>query len=189
MVEGNALDKETVARALGGHTAAVNATGDHSDPRIFEALCRTIAMEAETRLEPPKKFWQFGGLPGLDVPHTQTMGTDLPGMPSIFKSHRVNFEMLQKTKLDWSFICPGPMFFSGTFGRVEDLFITNENMPYEIGAWTGRLPKIVHPFIMRSRLKELIISYEDVAAFIMNNLEGGGPYSRRRVGIRYRVES
>lgn len=189
VIEGDALDGGTVARALNGHSAAVNAIGDPADPRRFEALCRTIVTEAEIHLGPPKKFWQFGGLPGLDVPHTKTMGTDLPGMPVIFKSHKVNYELLLKTGLDWSFICPGPMFFYGTFGRTEDLSITTEVMPYEIGAWTGRLPKIVHPFVMRSRLKELIISYEDVAAFIMSNLKGGGPYSRKRIGIRYRVES
>lgn len=180
---GDARDATAVAEATADHGAVVNAAAYVQDIRIFEAICGTIVTEADKHLHEPRRLWQFGGLPGLKVPHTNIMGTDLPGMPALFRIHKFNYELLQRSDLDWSFICPGPMYFAGARGRPEALRTTEDEMPYHIGRWTRRLPKIVHPFIMRSRLDELTVSYEDVSRFIMNNLSANGPYSKKRIGI------
>lgn len=185
--QGDALDRSAVAKAIAGHEAIVNATGNHSNIKLFEKLCSTVVEEAEKISTGHIRLWQYGGLPGLDIPHTDTMGTDLPGMPAIFRSHKVNFHTLKNSSLDWSFICPGPMFFSNVIGQSDDLEISFDKMPYKIGSWTKRLPKIAYPFIMRSRLKELLVSFEDVAHFIMSNLDGDGKYSRKRIGISYKL--
>lgn len=37
--------------------------------------------------------------------------------------------------------------------------------------------------MMKIKLPELIVSYEDVAELIMRNLQSGGDYGRRRVGV------
>ena len=184
--QGNALDRSAVAKALVGHEAIVNATGDHSNTDIFEKLCTTVTEEANKISAGHIRLWQYGGLPGLDIPHTDIMGSDLPGMPVIFRSHKTNYLTLKNSSLDWSFICPGPMFFANITGRCNDLEITIGKMPYKSGSWTKWLPKITYPFIMRSHLKELLVSYEDVAYFIMSNLDSEGEYSKKRVGISYK---
>jgi len=183
---GNALDRSAVAKAVLDHEAVINATGDHRSTDLFEKLCATVAEEVDKISDKNIRLWQFGGLPGLDIPHTDTMGTDLPGMPAIFRSHKVNYLKLKDSSLDWSFICPGPMFFSNVQGRTDGLEITMDKMPYKIGSWTKWLPKLTYPFIMRSRLKELVVSFEDVAYFIMSNLEINGEYSKKRLGISYK---
>lgn len=181
--EGDALDEWAVGRAMAGHNAAINAAHHPSLPHVFESICRNIVTQAQARLLTPRRLWLFGGLPGLDVPHTNTIGASLPGMSPILRSHRVNYELVKQSTLDWSFICPGPMTFAP--GRVvgDRLSVTTEVMPYKIGAWTKWLPKFVHPFIMLRHLDEISVSYEDVAELVVNNLAPNGPYSQKRVAV------
>jgi uncharacterized protein len=181
---GDILDEASVVGAIEGHGAVVYAAGHNQDRAMHEALCRSVVIAARKALSGSKRIWVYGGLPGLDVPHTKTMGTDLPFMPALFKAHKPNYEALRENDLDWSFICPGPMYLAGRPGFAGNLDISFEVMPYEIGACSGLLPKVCHPFIMYSRLKELVAPYEDVAALVMSNLQPNGPYSRKRIGIR-----
>jgi len=183
---GDVFDPMAVSQALAGQEAAVNAAAHRTDRREFENICRAVITAADRGLVNNRRFWQFGGLPGLDVPHTKTMGTDLPFMPGIFKSHKVNYELLKETELDWSFICPGPMYYASGTAPVESILTTLGTMPYQAAYWTKWLPKIAHPFIMRSHLEKLAVSYEDVAAFIMRNMEPDSSYSQKRIGIAYR---
>lgn len=185
VIVGDALDPHAVGEAITGHDAVVNAAQHPSDPEIFEAICRTVAGEAQEHLPAPGRLWQFGGLPGLDVPHTKIIGSDLPGMRPILRSHKANYELLKKSNLDWSFICPGPMFFSGDPRPAAALRITTEVMPYEIAAWTRRLPRLAHPFIMLRRLERMVVSYEDAAHLVMSNLAPNSPYSKKRVALAY----
>lgn len=183
---GDVFDSAAVTKALAGQEAAVNAAAHRTDRREFENICRAVIMAADQELIKARRFWQLGGLPGLDVPHTKIIGTDLPFMPGIFKSHKTNYQQLRQTELDWSFICPGPMFYAGGTVLAENIYTTIGVMPYQSPRWTRWLPSIVHPFIMRSRLDELAIAYEDVATFIMNNMEPNCSYSQKRIGIAYR---
>ena len=183
---GDALNQTEIEAALRSHTAAINAAVHRSSRQAFENICRSVINAANTNLNGGRRFWQFGGLPGLDVPHTKTIGADLPGMPDLFKSHKTNYNLLKKTTLDWTFICPGPMYFANRPTSTTQLQISEDVMPYQISAWTKWLPKIAHPFIMRSHLDELSVAYEDVAAFIMDNLESNSLYSHKRIGIVYK---
>jgi uncharacterized protein len=181
---GDILDETAVAGAIEGHAAVVYAAGHNQDRALHEALCRSVVTAAKKTLIGARRVWVYGGLPGLDVPHTKTMGTDLPFMPALFKAHRPNYEVLRDNDLDWTFICPGPMYFAGRPGFAGNLAVSIEVMPYQIGACSGLLPKVFHPFIMYLRLKELVTAFEDVAALVMSNLQPNGPYSRKRIGIR-----
>lgn len=181
--EGDALDEWVVGRAIVGHNAVVNAAQHPSVPEVFESICRNIVTQAEKQLLQPRRLWLFGGLPGLDVPHTTTIGASLPGMAPILRSHRVNYELLKQSTLDWSFICPGPMTFAPERVFGDRLRVVTEVMPYKISAWTRWLPKVVHPFIVLRHLDEVTVSYEDVAELVMSNLAPNGPYSQKRVGV------
>ena len=184
IVVGDILAETAVAEAIEGHAAVVYAAGHNQHRAMHEALCRSVVTGAQKALIGARRIWVYGGLPGLDVPHTKTMGTDLPFMPDLFKAHKQNYEVLSATDLDWSFICPGPMYHAGRPGFAGNLEVSTEVMPYQIGAFSGLLPKVFHPLIMRARLKELVTAYEDGAALVMNNLEPNGPYSRKRIGVR-----
>jgi putative NADH-flavin reductase len=179
---GDILDGDAAGQAMRGHNAVVDAAGHNQDAEIYTALCKSIVSQAKALL-PPQRIWVYGGLPGLDVPHTKTSGTDLPFMPVLFRAHKPNYEVVKESGLDWTFVCPGPMYFAGRPGRAQNLNVTIDVMPYHVGRWTRFLPKVFHPFIMYFHLKELATAYEDVAALVMSNLEADGPYSRKRIGV------
>jgi putative NADH-flavin reductase len=179
---GDIHDTDAVSRALSEHDTAVDAAGSHV-PKEYLALRRTIISGARQSLQPPRRIWVFGGLPGLLVPHTHTPGTDLPGMPALFRAHRPVYEALRDSGMDWTFICPGPMYRSGRRGIPGRLEVTFDVMPYRVATWTKRLPRIAHPFIMYSHLRELATAFEDVACLVMHNLAPDGAYSRRRIGV------
>jgi putative NADH-flavin reductase len=179
---GDVHDRGAVSRATSEHHTAVDAAGS-GIPKEYLAIRRSIMSAAREALQPPRRIWVFGGLPGLLVPHTDTPGTDLPGMPALFRAHRPVYEALRESGLDWTFICPGPMYLAGRRGIPGRLKVTFDVMPYRMDEWTKRLPRIAHPFIMYSHLRELATAYEDVACLVMNNLAPGGPYSGRRIGV------
>ncbi len=181
--EGDALDEDAVGQAMEGQEACVNVAQHPADPAIFEAICQNIISQAEVKLDLPRRLWLFGGLPGLDVPHTKTMGADLPGMSPILRSHKVNFERLRASGLNWSFMCPGPMTFAPERRFGDQLRVTTEEMPYTVGAWTRWLPRLAHSLIMLRHLPEVTVSYEDVADLVIAHLEPEGPYSFKRVGV------
>jgi putative NADH-flavin reductase len=184
---GDALDQDAVAGAIHGHEGLVTAVGGNNDWRIYHKTCRNIVTGAEKQLIHARRIWVLGGLPGLDVPHTRIMGTDLPGMPKLFRTHRLNYDVLKNTDLDWSFVCPGPMFSSGQPGNADELRVTIDEMPYSVAPWTRFLPRIAHPFIMFSRLNKIAISYEDLADFIMGNFTADNQYSKKRIGLARKI--
>jgi putative NADH-flavin reductase len=179
---GDVHDPDAVSRAMSDHHTAVDAAGSHL-PEEYLAIRTSIVSAARQTLQPPRRIWVFGGLPGLLVPHTDIPGTDLPGMPALFRAHRPVYETLRDSGMDWTFICPGPMYRAGRRGIPGRLAITFDVMPYRVAEWTKRLPRIAHPFIMYSHLRELATAFEDVACLVMNNLAPNGPYSRRRIGV------
>ncbi len=184
---GDALDEAAVEKAMAGHHAAVNVAAPKDSAAVFEKICKNIVGAAQKSLEKPKRLWLFGGLPGLDVPHTKTIGSDLIGMRPILKSHKLNYSLLKNSKdLDWSFMCPGPMFLDDDSQSKKELKISTEEMPYEISRTSRFFPKFAHPFIMLKNMNEMIVSYQDVAKLVIKNLEADGPYSKKRVGVAYR---
>ena len=179
---GDIHDAHAVSRAMSEHDTAVDAAGSHV-PQEYLAIRRAVMSAAGQALQPPRRIWVFGGLPGLLVPHTDIPGTDLPGMPALFRAHRPVYEALRDSDMDWTFICPGPMYRAGRRGIPGRLTVTFDVMPYRVNERTKWLPRIVHPFIMYSRLRELATAFEDVACLVMHNLAPDGPYSRRRIGV------
>jgi putative NADH-flavin reductase len=179
---GDIHDTRAISQAMAEHDTAVDAAGSHL-PKEYLAIRRSIVSAARQTLQPPRRIWVFGGLPGLLVPHTDTPGTDLPGMPALFRAHRPVYETVRNSGMDWTFICPGPMYLAGRRGIPGRLDVTFDVMPYRVDEWTKWLPRIVQPFIMYSHLREVATAYEDVACLVMTNLAPDGPYSRRRIGV------
>lgn len=182
VVVGDALNEAEVSKAMQGHESVVNAAASSLDMNVFHRICRNIVDQAEKHLEPPKRVWLFGGVPVLKVPGKEYLGIDLPGMPKHFEVHRQNYELLLNSSLDWSFMCPGPMYYSDEWDR-ERLKITQDIMPFDTAAWSKYLPSPFQSLIFLSKVSGTAVPYQAVANLIMDNLNPDGPYSRKRLGI------
>jgi putative NADH-flavin reductase len=178
---GDALDAEAVGRALAGHGAVVNAAGMVGDGERFVQICANVVHQAERRLAPPRRRWLLGGAAALTIPQTDVLGVDLPGMPKMYRNHKTNHELLRKSTLDWSFMCPGPMVEGDA--PTPRLRISTEILSVQVGGWVRWAPRPALTLVMARHLPEMIVSYEDVARLVMANLDGDGPYAHKRVGV------
>jgi len=98
---GDIHDTGAVSWAISEHDTAVDAAGSHV-PEEYLAIRKLVVAAARQALQAPRRIWVFGGLPGLLVRHTDTPGTDLPGMPALFRAHRPVYEALRDSGMDWS---------------------------------------------------------------------------------------
>ena len=182
IVEGDLSDADPIDMALEGQNVAVNAAGNVNDGKPFSALFDRVASAIE-RHPVIEKAWFLAGAAVLDIPHTKRIGVGLPFVPAVYEPHRVNWQRLERSALDWSLMCPGPMTAAADSKRPYALRVSTDAMPYEVGAWTRFAPPIALSLVMKSKLPELIVSYEDVATVIVTNLDAGGTLSRHRVGV------
>ena len=53
--------------------------------------------------------WFLAGAALLDIDSSGRRGVDLPAVNATYWPHRVNFERLSRSSLDWRLLCPGPM--------------------------------------------------------------------------------
>lgn len=183
VVEGDAADRDVLRKAIAGRDALVNAAGVVTDGERFAALVDAIVSAGAEVLPAPHRMWFLAGAAILDIPHTDRIGVALPGVPAIYKWHESNWRRLERSGADWSLMCPGPMIPSATEEPREDLRVSRDELPYEVGPWARWAPGIALSLMMKIKLPELIVSYEDVAELIMRNLQSGGDYGRRRVGV------
>ena len=182
IVEGDLFDADPIYTALKGQHVVVNAAGNVNDGKPFGALFDRVvsAIERHPAIE---KAWFLAGAAVLDIPHTKRIGVGLPFVPAVYEPHRVNWQRLERSAIDWSLMCPGPMTGAADSQTHNALRVSTDSMPYQIGAWTRFAPPIALSLVMKSKLAELIVSYEDVAAVIMTNLDSGRTLSRHRVGV------
>ena len=129
------------------------------------------------------RLWLFGSATLLDVPGTHMMAVDLPKVPKVYEAHRTNLNALQKSPLDWSMLCPGPMIASENGKATGNLRLSVDEWPMTRPAYTYVLPSLVLAFAFKQKVPELTISYEDAAEVILDNLSKSGRFSRRRVGV------
>lgn len=180
---GDALDPESVARAIDGQDAIVCAAGSSEDPDNFRRITQNVIAQAEAAAAPPKRLWLFGGVTALDIPGTDIMAADCPGVPRVYQVHKDNYFRLKQCGLDWSFMCPGPLIDERDRGAAPGIRVSTEWAPYDAKPWMARLPKIIHTAILFRHIREMVVTYEQVAEVVMSNLEPSGVYSRRRVAV------
>jgi len=80
-------------------------------------------------------------------------------------------------------MCPGPMIAAEHSTQRSNLRISVDSMPYRVGTWTKYAPPLALSLVMKSKLPELIVSYEDIATVILANIEAGDRFSRHRGGV------
>jgi putative NADH-flavin reductase len=172
-----------LAKVMAGNDVAINAAGNVTEGATFTQLVRTVIGSTIMGLGEGGRLWMFGGAGVLNVPGTHIMAVDLPKVPRVYEAHRTNLNALQRSPLDWSMLCPGPMIASQNGKPTENLRLSVDEWPVVRPAYTYVLPRLALAFAFKQKVPELTISYEDVAEVILNNLSKNGRFSCRRVGV------
>ncbi len=180
---GDVLDDARLAAAMSGQDVVINAAGNAWDGDSFARTVQSAIAVAEVTLGPGGRFWMFGGAGVLDVPGTNLLGVDLPGIPAVYRAHRANFERIKATQLDWSMLCPGPMVPSPTGHAHEGLRLAADTWPFAGPRFAAVLPRLALTLAFARHRGEITIAYEDAVAVILQHLDRNGPFARRRVGV------
>ncbi|MEK4250114.1 NAD(P)-dependent oxidoreductase [Paenibacillus sp. FSL W7-1287] len=179
------MDSVIVHEALAHQDAAIIAAGHAGQGEEFVRIVDNIMSQCEFQTSFSGRIWIMGGAGLLDIPHTDLIGNNLPGFPPEYRNHTRNYERLQQTQLDWSIMCPGTMIDSKEIPVAVRLHVTMDTLPILIQETTKEYSEAEIAGHLFSRLQELNIAYDDVAIFMLDHLELGGAFRRKRVGLAY----
>ena len=126
--EGDIRDVSCIDKALDGQDIVVNAAGNVNDGVVFSTLfdCVVSAVKRHPHIE---KSWFLAGAAVLTIPHSKRIGVGLPFVPSLYEPHRVNWQLLERSNLDWLLMCPGPMTAAATGMHRNDLRVSIDRCP------------------------------------------------------------
>ncbi len=172
-----------LAEIFRNHTVVINAAGMVTEGQIFVDLVgRVITSLEDIPAKDRPISWFMAGAALLDLDDRGRRGVDIPFVSSTYWPHRVNFERIFQTSLDWRILCPGPMVDEPPLG-VARLRISIDRLPVQGPSTVKSLPGLlVLPFFV-DRVPEMIVSYADAAAVLLANLTPGGAMTRHRVGL------
>ncbi len=172
-----------LATVFRNHDAVINTAGLVTEGQTFVDLVERVVAGLESLPDKDRPVcWFLGGAALLDLDDRGRRGVDLPRVASTYWPHRVNFDRIRRTALDWRILCPGPMVDQPPVGLAR-MRISLDRVPVQIPPSTRILPgPLVLPFFIQ-RVPEMIIPYADAAALILANLTPSGEMSRRRVGL------
>ena len=93
-----------------GTDALINCAGHVADGEAFVGLIDRLVTAVDS-LPPAAQpvCWFLAGMGLLHIDSSGRRGVDLPKVKSTYWPHRVNFERLSRSRLDWRLLCPGPM--------------------------------------------------------------------------------
>jgi putative NADH-flavin reductase len=166
-----------------GQDALINCAGHVADGETFVGLVDRIVtcVDLLPTAEQPV-CWFLAGAALLGIDSSGRRGLDLPGVKSTYWPHRVNFERLSRSRLDWRLLCPGPMVDDPGL-TLERMRISLDNLPVDFPASAHALPDSQLVPLFASLVPEMIVSYADAAALMLANLDRGNAMSRHRVGL------
>jgi uncharacterized protein len=168
---------------VSGQDALINGAGHVSDGERFVSLVdRLVTCVDSLPIAEQPACWLIAGAALLDVDPSGRRGVDLPQVQSTYWPHRVNFERLSRSRLDWRLLCPGPMVDEPALG-LDRLRISIDVLPVEIpGSAPGPADSLLLP-VFASLIPQMIVPYADAAALMLANLDGRNAMSRHRVGL------
>jgi putative NADH-flavin reductase len=183
VIVGDIDDSAKLAGAMAGHDVVINAAGYVTEGATFTRLVQTAIDAASAALGEGGRFWQFGGAAVLDIPGAGIKGVDLPMVPKVYEAHRTNLLALERSRLDWSMVCPGPMIEAPDGKPTPGLRVSADQWPMARPVYTRLMPQVTLALAFKQAVPELTVAYEDAATIILDNLPKNGPFSRRRVGL------
>lgn len=185
IVSGDMLDAESVREALAGQDAAILAAGNAGQGEEFVRIVDHLVSRCEEQPRFSGRVWVMGGAGLLEIPHTGIMGNDLPGLPPEYRNHNRNLDRLRRSRLDWTFMCPGTMFEAAEREVAGRLNVSTEAMPIPFPETVREMSHEELAGLIFARFQEIDVAYEDVARYMLDHLEPAGPLSGKRVGLAY----
>ncbi|GMK41416.1 hypothetical protein PCCS19_44720 [Paenibacillus sp. CCS19] len=182
------MDPISVREALAHQDAAIIAAGHAGQGEEFVHIVDNIISQCESQPSFSGRVWIMGGAGLLHIPYTNFIGNNLPGFPPEFRNHNRNFERLRQTRLDWSIMCPGTMIESRENPEQVHLHVTTETLPIQMSETIKEYSEAELAGHLYSRLHELNVTYDDVAKCMLNHINLGGAFHRKRVGLAYHIE-
>lgn len=171
-----------LAGLISGHDAVINCAGHVTDGEGFVNLIDRVVTSVEL-LQPPRPVcWFLAGAALLDIGASGRRGVELPKLISTYWPHRINFERLCRSPLDWRILCPGPMVEQPPLG-LGRMRISLDTLPVRVPVLARALPTpLLVPFFA-SWVPKMIVPYADAAALILANIDPGNEMSRHRIGL------
>ncbi|WP_201005718.1 NAD(P)-dependent oxidoreductase [Paenibacillus glycanilyticus] len=185
VIEDDILDPASVGEALAHQDAAILAAGHAGQGEEFIRMVDNMISQCEWQSSFSGRVWMMGGAGLLDIPNTDLIGNHLPGFPPEYRNHNRNLERLQRTKLDWSIMCPGTMIDSNELPAHAHLHVTTDALPIPMPETIKEYSEADIAGHLFSRLQELDVTYDDVVTCMLDHLELGGAFYRKRVGLAY----
>ena len=179
----NFVQVDELARFVEGHDAFVCCAGVVTEAQGFASLIDRIVSAVESvqaALRPVS--WFMAGAALLDLDANGRRGVDLPKVRDTYWPHRVNFERLQRSGLDWRLLCPGPMVDQPGLG-IDRLRVSIDTLPSPLPAIARFLPTPLLLPLFAMKVPEMIIPYADAATVMLNNVSADSAMSKKRVGI------
>lgn len=174
---------DLLSRFADGQQALICCAGVVTEGPKFVALIERIieAVEAVSAQRRPP-CWFMAGAALLDLDGKGRRGVDLPKVRDTYWPHRVNFERLCRSSLDWRLLCPGPMVEQPALGLAR-LRLSVDVLPAPLPPLARHLPAAALLPLFAWRVPEMIVPYADAAACMLAHTAPGGPLSQRRVGL------
>lgn len=168
---------------LSNHDVLISCAGLVTEGQRFVDLFDRVVSSVEALPENARPLcWLLAGAGLLDLDASGRRGLDLPKVRDTYWPHRVNFERLQRSTIEWRLLCPGPMTNQPAVG-IRRLRVSFERLPVAMPTVTKLLPDPLVLPLFATKIPQMIIPYADAAGFMLANLDRGGPMSRRRVGL------
>ena len=123
-----------------GQDALINCAGHVAGGDTFVALVdRLVTAVDSLPVREQPVCWFLAGAALLDLDPSGRRGVDLPKVKSTYWPHRVNFERLGRSRLDWRLLCPGPMVDEPALG-LDRMRISIDAVPVQVPAYARALP-------------------------------------------------
>ncbi len=172
-----------LARFIHGHDALVCCAGVVTQAAEFVSLIDRVASAVESLpIDSRPVSWFMAGAAVLDLDVNCRRGVDLPIVRNTYWPHRVNFERLYRSGLDWRLLCPGPMVDQPGIG-IDRLRVSINSLPAPLPSFGRFLPAPLLLPLFAARIPEMIIPYADAATVMLENLSANSAMSRKRVGV------
>ena len=178
----NTIAPADLAGIVSEQDALINCAGHVTDGEGFVGLVDRVVTSVE-RLPPQRPVcWFLAGAALLDIDASGRRGVELPKVKSIYWPHRVNFERLARSQLDWRLLCPGPMVEQPALG-LDRLRTSMDRLPVQVPAFARSLPTPLLVPLFASLVPQMIVPYADAAALMLANIEPGSAMTRHRLGL------
>ena len=178
------MPKAHLANFIASHDVLISCAGLVTEGAHFVDLIERVvtALESLPANRRPPVCWFLAGAGLLDLDDSGRCGIDLPKVGGTYWPHRANFVRLQRSQIAWRLLCPGPMMQGAAIGLLR-LRVSIDALPAPLPGWTRYLPGVLVLPFFAARIPQMIIPYEDAAAFVLAHLDPSEPFARKRVGL------